>query len=111
MNYVIYTKYKIKVYFCDVRFFFLLSLFCEMYYICCIILLINRSQEKNKGREGWEFMSDGGEGNDYYKFCLHCLERHVDPRPLCEQARKVKEDREVKHHLVGHCHGPLGLLV
>eukprot|EP00927_Polykrikos_kofoidii_P044274 TRINITY_DN38284_c0_g1_i1.p1 TRINITY_DN38284_c0_g1~~TRINITY_DN38284_c0_g1_i1.p1 ORF type:complete len:549 (-),score=161.41 TRINITY_DN38284_c0_g1_i1:26-1672(-) len=53
-------------------------------------------QDKNKGKEDWVFMEEGGDGHDYYKFCLHCAERKVNPRPLAEQARKVKEDRERK---------------
>eukprot|EP00418_Pyrodinium_bahamense_P077148 CAMPEP_0179049684 /NCGR_PEP_ID=MMETSP0796-20121207/20338_1 /TAXON_ID=73915 /ORGANISM="Pyrodinium bahamense, Strain pbaha01" /LENGTH=562 /DNA_ID=CAMNT_0020746165 /DNA_START=21 /DNA_END=1706 /DNA_ORIENTATION=- len=53
-------------------------------------------QEKNKGKPGWDFLAENGEGNDYYKFVRHCYEREVDPRPLAEQARKVKEDRELK---------------
>lgn len=55
-------------------------------------------QTKNKGKEGWGFMEDGGEGNEYYKFCLHCAGREVDPRPLAEQARRVKEDRDIKQN-------------
>jgi len=53
-------------------------------------------QEKNKGRSGWDFLREGGEGRDYYLFCRHCCEREVDPRPLALHARKVKEDRELK---------------
>lgn len=53
-------------------------------------------QEKNKGKPGWAFLEENGEGNDYYKFVRHCYEREVDPRPLGEQARKVKEDRDLK---------------
>lgn len=53
-------------------------------------------QEKNKGKPGWGFIVEGGVGHDYYKFCLHALERKVEPRPLAEHARKVKEDRERK---------------
>ncbi|CAE8680066.1 unnamed protein product, partial [Polarella glacialis] len=53
-------------------------------------------QDKNKGKVGWEFMVEGGEGHDYYLFCRHCNEREVDPRPLAEHARKVKEDRDLK---------------
>lgn len=53
-------------------------------------------QEKNKGKPGWDFMSETGHGRDYYVFVRHCLERKVEPRPLAEQARKVKEDREKK---------------
>lgn len=53
-------------------------------------------QEKNKGKDGWDFLEDKGNGNDYYAFCRHCFEREVEPRPLAEKARKVKEDREIK---------------
>eukprot|EP00931_Biecheleriopsis_adriatica_P086658 TRINITY_DN61276_c0_g1_i1.p1 TRINITY_DN61276_c0_g1~~TRINITY_DN61276_c0_g1_i1.p1 ORF type:complete len:568 (+),score=159.90 TRINITY_DN61276_c0_g1_i1:48-1706(+) len=53
-------------------------------------------QDKNKGKPGWAFLTEGSDGNDYYKFVRHCLEREVDPRPLALQARKVKEDREIK---------------
>jgi len=53
-------------------------------------------QEKNKGKPGWGFLEDGGEGNDYYKFVRHCYEREVDPRPLGEQALKIKDDRDLK---------------
>eukprot|EP00435_Cladocopium_sp_Y103_P040857 s842_g11.t1 len=53
-------------------------------------------QEKNKGRSGWDFLREGGEGRDYYLFCRHCCEREVDPRPMALHARKVKEDRELK---------------
>eukprot|EP00421_Protoceratium_reticulatum_P005030 CAMPEP_0168365232 /NCGR_PEP_ID=MMETSP0228-20121227/4612_1 /TAXON_ID=133427 /ORGANISM="Protoceratium reticulatum, Strain CCCM 535 (=CCMP 1889)" /LENGTH=534 /DNA_ID=CAMNT_0008378007 /DNA_START=85 /DNA_END=1686 /DNA_ORIENTATION=- len=53
-------------------------------------------QEKNKGQQAWAFLQEGGEGSDYYKFFRHCLEREVDARPLAEQARKVKEDRDLK---------------
>mmetsp|Transcript_4802 Transcript_4802/g.15061 ORF Transcript_4802/g.15061 Transcript_4802/m.15061 type:complete len:543 (+) Transcript_4802:136-1764(+) len=53
-------------------------------------------QDKNKGNRSWAFLEEGGEGNDYYKFARHCLEREVDPRPLAEQARKVIMDRELK---------------
>jgi len=52
--------------------------------------------ERNKGKPGWTFLTEGGEGNDYYNFCRHCAERKVEPRPLAEQAKKVKEDREKK---------------
>mmetsp|Transcript_66039 Transcript_66039/g.137936 ORF Transcript_66039/g.137936 Transcript_66039/m.137936 type:complete len:548 (-) Transcript_66039:106-1749(-) len=57
-------------------------------------------QDKNKGKAGWEFLNEGGLGNDYYIFVRHCLERKVEPRPLAEQARKVKEDREKKEQNV-----------
>mmetsp|Transcript_24898 Transcript_24898/g.83019 ORF Transcript_24898/g.83019 Transcript_24898/m.83019 type:complete len:560 (+) Transcript_24898:94-1773(+) len=57
-------------------------------------------QEKNKGKAGWEFMVEGGNANDYYKFVRHALERKVEPRALAEQARKVKEDREKKENNV-----------
>ncbi|CAE7233463.1 unnamed protein product [Symbiodinium pilosum] len=53
-------------------------------------------QDKNKGKPGWSFLQEGGEGFEYYKFCRHCCEREVDPRPLALHARKVKEDREIK---------------
>jgi len=53
-------------------------------------------QERNKGKPGWAFLEENGEGNDYYRFVRHCYEREVDPRPLAEQARKVKEDRDKK---------------
>eukprot|EP00913_Durusdinium_trenchii_P006639 g6238.t1 len=53
-------------------------------------------QEKNKGRAGWDFLQEGGEGREYYLFCRHCCEREVEPRPLALHARKVKEDRELK---------------
>lgn len=53
-------------------------------------------QDKNRGKPNWSFLSEGGEGYDYYKFARHCLEREVDPRPLALKARMVKEDRELK---------------
>mmetsp|Transcript_9716 Transcript_9716/g.17085 ORF Transcript_9716/g.17085 Transcript_9716/m.17085 type:complete len:550 (-) Transcript_9716:312-1961(-) len=52
--------------------------------------------DRNKGKEGWAFMEENGDGNDYYVFVRHCLEREVNPRPLAEQARRVKEDRDIK---------------
>mmetsp|Transcript_116095 Transcript_116095/g.361745 ORF Transcript_116095/g.361745 Transcript_116095/m.361745 type:complete len:542 (-) Transcript_116095:54-1679(-) len=52
--------------------------------------------EKNKGKPGWDFLQENGEGNDYYKFVRHCYEREVDPRPLSSQARKIKDDRDLK---------------
>ncbi|CAL1155632.1 unnamed protein product [Cladocopium goreaui] len=68
-------------------------------------------QEKNKGRSGWDFLREGGEGRDYYLFCLHCCEREVDPRPMALHARKVKEDRELKQ--VHRCsqHFPVILII
>lgn len=53
-------------------------------------------REKNKGKPGWSFMEEDGEGHEYYKFCRHCCEREVDPRPLAQHARKVMEDRDKK---------------
>mmetsp|Transcript_31401 Transcript_31401/g.71698 ORF Transcript_31401/g.71698 Transcript_31401/m.71698 type:complete len:569 (+) Transcript_31401:340-2046(+) len=53
-------------------------------------------EERNRGKPGWTFLTEGGEGYDYYKFARHCAERKVEPRPLAEQAKKVKEDREKK---------------
>jgi len=53
-------------------------------------------QDKNKGKDGWGFLTETGYGHDYYLFCRHCLSREVDPRPLAEKARRVKDDREVK---------------
>merc|ERR1719461_394296 len=53
-------------------------------------------QEKNKGKPDWQFLDLGGDGHDYYRFVRHCLEREVNPRPLAEQARRVKEDRDKK---------------
>eukprot|EP00928_Gymnodinium_smaydae_P010346 TRINITY_DN13890_c0_g2_i1.p1 TRINITY_DN13890_c0_g2~~TRINITY_DN13890_c0_g2_i1.p1 ORF type:complete len:588 (+),score=177.75 TRINITY_DN13890_c0_g2_i1:99-1766(+) len=58
-------------------------------------LFENTIRQKNKDKEGWAFL-DGGEGSEYYKFCLHCAEREVDPRPLAKQSRVVQEDRERK---------------
>lgn len=53
-------------------------------------------QERNKGKPGWSFMEEEGEGHDYFEFVKHCLERQVQPRPLAEKARKVQADRNVK---------------
>mmetsp|Transcript_12862 Transcript_12862/g.35321 ORF Transcript_12862/g.35321 Transcript_12862/m.35321 type:complete len:540 (-) Transcript_12862:62-1681(-) len=53
-------------------------------------------QDKNRGKPGWGFLEENGEGNDYYKFVRHCYEREVDPRPLAEQAKKIKDDRDLK---------------
>eukprot|EP00929_Paragymnodinium_shiwhaense_P118335 TRINITY_DN90268_c0_g1_i1.p1 TRINITY_DN90268_c0_g1~~TRINITY_DN90268_c0_g1_i1.p1 ORF type:complete len:557 (+),score=157.31 TRINITY_DN90268_c0_g1_i1:77-1747(+) len=53
-------------------------------------------EEKNKGQAGWGFIRDGGDGHEYYQFCLHCAERQVNPRPLAQQSKKTKLDRETK---------------
>lgn len=53
-------------------------------------------QDRNKNKPGWDFFTEGKPGYDYYKFCRHCAERQVNPRPLAEQAKKVKQDRDLK---------------